>query len=166
MNEVPPLRHAKAFSLVEMLVAIAVIGVLAAVAIPAFSNIGTPTKDVEAKDFTESLNKALRSYGQACWEIETPANNSATTDEFLVLRSLQYQWPSSSLKPGSPFFSPNYNPSESSDSTKHRIRWNGKFFEALLPGTAGTGFLKTFTGSDSRAAAYTFPANYAPIGPS
>jgi type II secretory pathway pseudopilin PulG len=148
-----------------MLVVIAVISIITAIAIPAVTGINGTAKTTEARDFAESLNKAVRSYSQACWEIGTAADNSGTTDEFLVLRSIQYTWPAAQLKPGSPFFSARYNPSASSDSTVHRIRWNGKAFEVLEPGTAGTGFLKPFTGADF-STEYTFPNGYTPVGPS
>ncbi len=165
MNAKPSLSTAAAFSLVEMLVVISVISIITAIAIPAVTGINGTVKNTEAKDFAESLNKAVRSYSQACWEIGTAANDTATTDEFLVLRSIQYKWPVDQLKPGSPYFSPRYNPSASSDAGLHRLRWNGKAFEVLEPGTTGTGFLKPFSGADF-SSDYVFPNGYAPVGPS
>lgn len=158
-----PLRH-RAFSLVEILVVIAVIGVLAAIAIPAYSGLTDSAKDVEAEDFVESLNRAVRNFGQANWDLPTLPDNAATTDEFLVLRSLQHKWPKKALKPGSPYFSVKYNPQTSSDESTYRIRWNGRTFEVLRPGTAGSGFLRTFDGRDHTAADHVFPANYKPAG--
>jgi prepilin-type N-terminal cleavage/methylation domain-containing protein len=153
----------RAFSLTEILMVVAIIGVLAAVSIPAYRGVMQATWNSESEDFVETLNKAVRNFNQANWDIPTAANNSATTDEFLVLRSLQYKWPISSLKPGSPYFPANYNPTASSDANSYRVRWNGKTFEVLRPGTAGSGFLRTFTGAEYTTA-YTHPNGYKPEG--
>ena len=117
---------------------------------------------------SESLNRAVLNFNQANWDIPTAANNAATTDEFIVLRSLQYKWPTGAgpLKPGSPYFNAQYNPTTSSDTTKHRIRWNGRTFDLLRPGTRGirARFLKPFDGSDRTVAEHIFPTGYKPAG--
>ena len=159
-----PGQHRKGFSLPEILTVMAIIGILSALAIPAYNGITTGAQNVEAGDFAESLNRSVLRFNQANWDLPVAASHAATTDEFLVLRSLQYKWPASSLKPGSPYFSPKYNPVASSDSTKHRIRWTGRTFELLKPGTTGTGLLKTFTGTDQGGADYVFPGGYKPAG--
>jgi prepilin-type N-terminal cleavage/methylation domain-containing protein len=158
-------RHAHGFSLVEIMTTIAIIGILVGVAIQSYRGINERTAAVTTQDFTESLNKAVRLFEQSNWDFAVAADHSVSTDEFIVLRALQYQWPASAMKPASPYFSPNYNPTASSDSTKHRIRWTGRTFESLLPGTAGTGFLKTFAGADYTTAAYVFPNGYTVPGP-
>lgn len=157
-------QHRKGFSLPEILTVVAIIGVLSAMAIPVYNGITRRVEDAEAADFVESLNRAVLRFGQSNWDLPVAANHSATTDEFTVLRSLQYKWPASSLKPGSPYFTPKYNPVASSSSSTHRIRWNGRTFEVLKPGTAGSGLLKTFTGADQTSADYVFPQGYKPAG--
>ena len=156
----------RGFTLPEILTVIAIIGVLAAVAIPAYTGVTSKVQDVEAGDFVESLNRAVLRFGQANWDMPTPADNSATADEATVLLSLQYKWSGKQagreLRLGSPYFTQKYKPATSSTSTTHRIRWNGRTFEWLKPGTSGSGLLKTFDGKDQKDC--VFPGGFLPAG--
>ena len=160
-----PQQRLHGFSLVEIMTVIAIIGLLVGIAIPGYRGLNESTERVTTQDFTESLNRAVRLFEQSNWDFAVAADHSVSTDEFIVLRALQYQWPVLAMKPASPYFSPFYNPTATSDSTQHRIRWTGRNFEVLLPGTAGTGFLKTFAGADYTTAAYVFPGVYPVPGP-
>ena len=80
-----------------------------------------------------------------------------------MLRSLQWKFPASQLKIGSPYFDPKYNPVASSSTNEFRIRWNGVTFEMIEPGQAGTG-LKFGGGSDFSTTPYSFPTGYKPEG--
>ena len=148
------------FTFAELMVTLSIMGVLAAVAIPVYSNITKSSKEKLAVDHMESLNRAVAKFSQNCWKLPTPANNAATTDEFLVLRSLQYKFPVSNLKVGSPYFDPRYNPSTSSSTNDLRIRWNGTSFELLTTGTAGTGL--RYSGGSEYTTPYSFPNGYQP----
>ena len=156
----------RAFSLPEILTVIAVIGVLAAIAIPAYTNITRSAQDAEASDFVESLNRAVLRFAQANWDIPTPADNASTADELTVLLSIQFKWADKAagreIRLGSPYFSQRYRPAVSNNSTVHRLRWTGRGFEVLLPGQPGSGLLKTFDGKDQTNA--VFPVNFLPAG--
>jgi prepilin-type N-terminal cleavage/methylation domain-containing protein len=160
-HSLPARRWKKALSLVEMLITISIMGVLAGVSIPIYSSLTSGSRQAAATDLVETLNRAVTKYSQNCWKIPTAADAAATTDEFLVLRSLQYTFPSSQMKVGSPYYDARYNPSASSDTKELRIRWNGATFELLKPGTAGTG-LRYDDGSEYTAP-YAFPTDYSPV---
>lgn len=155
------------FSLVEMMVTIAVVGILAALAVAGFSDVFESSSLTHAQRLNAQLNNAVKTHAQTNWEFPTAKDDSATTDEFLVLRSLQYKPAASSgrFDPNAPYFSPKWNPPASSDTTHYRVRWNGVNFRLLPPGTAGTGLKLSLDGSDYTAADFSFPANYVPVGP-
>jgi len=158
-----PVRGSAAFSLVEIVVVVAIIGVLSAVAIPVFSNLHGASEKAVASDHVEALNRAVTNFSHTCWKFPTAANASSTDDEFAVVRSLQYKFPVNNLKPGSPFFDPKYDPQPSSNSSHLRIRWNGIGFELLGWGQSGTG-LRYHNGEDFKQTPYSFPSGYQPEG--
>jgi type II secretory pathway pseudopilin PulG len=161
-RRLPAIKRA-AFTLVELIVTIGVVGCLTGLAIPIYSNVRNASEEGVATDHVESLNNAVTKYSQECWKMPTAADASSTADEYKVLRSLQYRFPISTLKPGSPFFNPSYDPGTSSSTSDIRIRWNGKSFELLKHGQSGTG-LKYNSGNDVKNSPYSFPSGYKPEG--
>jgi prepilin-type N-terminal cleavage/methylation domain-containing protein len=155
----------RAFTLVELIVTIGIVGVLTGIAIPIYSNVRNASEEGVATDHVEALNAAVTKYSQECWKFPTAAYPDGTTDEYAVLRSLQYRFPAPNLRPGSPFFNPNYNPGTSSNTADLRIRWNGKNFDLLKRGQPGIG-LKYDSGNDVKANPYSFPTGYKPEGAS
>lgn len=161
-----PGHQPRGFTLPEILTVIGIIGVLAAISIPAYTGINSKAQDVEAGDFVESLNRAVLRFNQANWDIPVAADNAVTTDETTVLLSLQFKWAAKQagreLRLGSPYFTQKYKPDTSSSGSTHRIRWNGRGFELLKPGTSGSGLLKTFDGKDQKDC--VFPDGFLPAG--
>ena len=159
----PPAAGRRAFTIVELIVTVAIIGLLASIAIPVYSNIREASEKAAAEDHVESLNRAVTTFVQNCWKLPTAPDAVSTADELAVLRSLQYQFPSASLKPGSPYFDQTYDPPSSSNSSHLRIRWNGKTFELLEPGSSGTG-LRYASGTDYKKVPVSFPNGFKPEG--
>lgn len=170
MNNTPPAmrrRTATVFSqaamtLVELLVTITVLSVLAALAMPVYSNVRLASERALATDHIEALNRAVMSFSQNCWKLPIAADAAASDDEFAVVRSLQYEFPANMLKPGSPYFDSRYSPSTSSNLQHFRIGWNGTSFELIDLDTSGTG-LRFNSGADY-GEPYSFPADYKPEG--
>lgn len=155
------------YSLPEIMVTIAIVAILAGIALATFGNVNDATRQTQAENITAQLNSALKGFGQSNWDIRTTKDDSVTTDEYKVLRSLQYKPAASSgrFDSGAPYYPPTWNPTASSSSSDYRVRWNGLNFQLLSPGTSGTGLKLMFDSSD-QAGAYSFTSNYTPEPPS
>lgn len=123
------------FSLPELLIVIAVIGILAAICIESYSNISSTARASVAADTSSLLNHAVLHYNQANAEILDSAT-SGTADELAVLQKLQTR---DSAIPGSPYIPSNFSSATSSSSVDYRLQWNGHAFQMLAPGTSGAG---------------------------
>ncbi len=120
-----------------MLVTIAVIGILAAIAIPRLGGLLSAAKSGVSGDAMEFLNRAVTHYGQV---VETVPNAAASgfADEEAVLMLLKT--PVADV-PGSPFVPTEFTAVGSSDPNVVRLQWTGKFFKALDVGVAGAGIV-------------------------
>jgi prepilin-type N-terminal cleavage/methylation domain-containing protein len=166
MSPVISIKRPRGYSMPEIMVTIAIVGVLAAIALVSFGNVNDAARMAQAENQVAQLNSAVRGFGQGNWDIRTVKDDGLTTDEFLVLRSLQFKPTASSgrFDSGAPYFPPTWNPTSSSASTEYRVRWNGRNFQLLVPGTSGTGLLLRFDGTD-QTAPYAFPTNFSPEPP-
>ena len=145
----------------EMVVMIAIVGILSFIAIASFGNSKGATEENIAREVIETMNLGLKKFAQINYEISLARDDAASTDEFLVLRSLQWRDPLDP-SPGSPYVRPDLNPVASTDSQSYRIRWNGRLFTLLEPGSAGAGMKIDFQAGDY-GSKYTFPPGYSPV---
>jgi len=124
-----------ALSLVEVVISIAIIGILASIAILSLSYVVDASKQSVGRDTLEYMNRAVLHYSQAHAQIGIAAD-LGTEDEFGVIALLQSR---DTKLPGSPYLSPEMQFQSSSSTEEIRFYWNGKFFRMYLKGTAGTG---------------------------
>ncbi|MEM0897545.1 MAG: hypothetical protein AAGJ79_11750 [Verrucomicrobiota bacterium] len=143
----------------EALLVVSILGILVGISIYSVSNSLSGSESAVASDLEGKLNVALKAHGQVNYEFNLAGDDNATTDEFAILRSLQWR---DETVPGSPFFTPFYNPTASNDSDDYRLRWNGSNFILVAPGEAGSGLKVDLTGSD-QGTEYAFPGGYSPV---
>ncbi|MDZ4406339.1 type II secretion system protein [Prosthecobacter sp.] len=159
-----PRRRERGFSVTELVVTISIMGVLAGITVGSFNQFLGGAKDALAEARQEMLNQALHRFAQQNYEMLFNAMDSATADEMVILRTLQYRDTNlGRAKIGSPYMDPRYNPLSSSSTTLYRLRWTGRMYELLKPGQSGTGLLMNFEGTDFTTA-FVFPPNFQMAG--
>lgn len=159
-----PWRQLPGFSLAEMIITVAILGVLAGVVIISLSGAFEASRDTMARERVEMLNIGLNKFAATNYNLTFTPQQGSAMDEMFVLRSLQYRNPDAAhARTGSPYVTPRYNPMPSSSITDHRLRWTGRLFELLLPGATGTGIKIEFDGSDM-SEPYEFPPNFQMAG--
>ena len=150
------------FSLVEVIVTVTVLVIITSIAIKYFGGTLDASRSVVAEDVMTVLNNGLKKHSQVNYAFNLPADHGGAGDEIAILRSLQWRDPGN-LIPGAPFIPQGWNPVESSDIDEYRLRWNGKVFNVLEPGIAGSGIKVQFDASDY-SLNYTFPDDFVPVG--
>ena len=130
MSGLVPGRRLQAWSLVELLVVVGVIGLFAALAIP-MGNVFLPAQAQVANRNLNLLNSAVQCYNQT-------GNSELNTNvsEPVIMGILMTRYTNIS---GSPFLPSNLKTNTTSDSTTYRATWKGRLFQQLPPGTNGTG---------------------------
>jgi prepilin-type N-terminal cleavage/methylation domain-containing protein len=153
-------RRWQGFSMSEIVVTISVLGILATIVIMELSGNYESARATLARNRVEQLNNALTTWATARTEMIFSRLDDSTADEMKVLRDLQYRHPDEDKADiNSPYMPPEYNPKTSSSLNDYRIRWNGRRYELLMPGTNGSGLKMVFDASDITEA-FTFPPNY------
>lgn len=118
-----------------MMVVLGVLCIITAIIVPTVSNVLPGTRASMADSNTNTLNQAVLKYNQTSAELVIAAVSDGT-DEQAVAAALQTRDDS---VPGSPCMAPEKAMIISSDANSYRAVWNGRMFEVLSPGHAGTG---------------------------
>lgn len=150
VNAALPVRRWRAgFSMSEIVVTIAILGILATIVILELGSNYETIRLKLAQEKMEMLNRGLSERAASVKEYTESAAPGATWDESLLLLTLQYRHPDDDkAEVNSPYIDPRYRPRTSTSSNDYRLQWNGRRFELLRPGTAGSGLLVEFDGSD------------------
>ncbi|MDP1591552.1 MAG: type II secretion system protein [Prosthecobacter sp.] len=152
------------YSVTELVIVIAIIGTLAGITVGGMHTFLGGAKDAVAAERQEMLNQSLHRFSQQNYEMLFNPMNSSGADEMVILRTLQYRDTDiDRAKIGSPYIDPRYNPRISSSDRDYRLRWTGRNYEMLKPGTTGTGLLMDFDGTDFTEP-FDFPPNFQMAG--
>lgn len=159
-----PSRFQKAFSLVEVITVIAILGIVSAIAIPNLAQIGEGARRGTAENIISALNKATKEFGHSQYDLKTTPVAASGGDELLVLRTLQWRdsKPNGELNLPGPFMRTDWNPVPSDKSNDYRAEWDGASWRLLTPGTSGAGLKIVFDGSDL-GTPYVHPNDFAPV---
>ena len=134
-----------AFSLPEMIVTVAVIGIMSGIMVKVFSNVKRQSSEIIATEVMEAVNLGVKKFSQGNYKITTSADPDSADDEASVLALLQTRDDS---VPGTPFVRPDWNPIASSSADDYRLQWGGQIYQLLKPGTAGQGIKVDFQATD------------------
>jgi prepilin-type N-terminal cleavage/methylation domain-containing protein len=149
------------FSMAELLVVIAVLGILAAIGVPVISGMIPGSETAVAQRNLNLLNGALHNFKQSYWEISTAAS-SGSDDERDIFRSLQFRDPVDPF-PGTPFLPATAKFEATSSTETYRAYWNGMVFRMYPKNAVGTG-LDLLKMSETTTA-YASTTNGPPVGP-
>jgi len=157
--------NASAFSLVEVLATVAVIGIVSAIAIPSVGRVVEGSRHGVAENIIQPLNKATRQFGHSQWDMRSTAVPSSGGDELLILRTLQWRDTRANieLNPPGPFMKTDWNPTTSTGVDDYRAEWTGSSWRLLEPGATGAGLKIIFDGSDL-GTPYVHDPAFAPVG--
>ncbi len=152
----------RGFSLVEMIVTIAVLGVLASVGVMSLTSVSASSKAVVARNLVETLNTGIHRFNESNYELYYNPLSFSAQDEMVVLRTMQYRDPNHPAI-GSPYVRPDFNPTTTNSTTEYRVMWTGTLYKLLPPGTAGYGLKVVYDASDITTP-YAFPAGFSLAG--
>jgi prepilin-type N-terminal cleavage/methylation domain-containing protein len=128
-------RGFNGFTLAELLITLAIMGVLSALAISKFGYLLPAVRQGTSADSAGLLNRAVEHYDQVNSQISVPVS-SDTSDEVAVVALLKARNPAA---PGSPYIAADFTVVSTSSTDKVRLYWTGKFFKTIPEGTPGIG---------------------------
>ena len=70
------------FSIVELLIVLAIIGIISSIIIPQVGGVLPNSKEVLAREFVEKLNRALKNHAQTNYQIKYPKNIPKTKAKY------------------------------------------------------------------------------------
>ncbi len=152
------------FSLVEVVVSIAVMGVIASVAVVAIGRVTTASREAVAQNVVAKLNNATKEFGHAQWELYSGVEDNSADDERHLLQTLQWQDPSIEIGVAGPFMRTDWIPQSSDQPDDYRIIWTGSYWRLAVPGENGVGLKVDFESRDM-ATHYIHPDDFQPVNP-
>ncbi|MEZ0275027.1 MAG: type II secretion system protein [Roseimicrobium sp.] len=155
-------RSRRGVTMAEILTAIAIMGVIAAVAIPHITGTLSASKETISRNLVETMNQAVHRFNQTNYELLYTGLAPSAQDEMLVLRTLQFRDPDRP-KIGSPYLRTDWNPDGSTSLSDYRIVWSGVMYTLVLPGQPGTGIRVNFDGTDITTP-FIFPPGFTMAG--
>jgi len=144
----PITKEQHGFSMVEILVVVAIIGILSSLSVMTVKNVTEASKDTIAQNLVETLNNAVKEFGHAQYELVNLGENTDSNDEKLILETLQWKDPGIELGVAGPFMRPDWKPTASNDTDDYRLVWSGSYWKMVKPGIAGAGLRVDFQTSD------------------
>lgn len=151
-----------AFSLVEVIVMVAVVGILSGIAIGSVGKITKASKETVAQNLVETLNNATKEFGHAQYVLVSDGENTNSTDEVDILRTLQWKDPGIELGIAGPFMRGDWIPASSSSNDDYRAVWAGSFWKLARPGEAGAGLKVDFEAKDL-GTTFNHPSDFTPV---
>lgn len=152
----------RGMSFTEVLVVLGALAVLVGILIPSIVNVVPNSRQSTAQANLEQLNKAVLKFNQINWDLVLAADAGSSDDEQAIFRSLQYR-DTANPAPGSPYLEPTLTFVATEDDGVHRAAWNGRMFELIPVGTAGTGLDLSEMLSGSREPV-SFEEGFEPVG--
>ena len=163
-RSVRPALAARAFSLTEMVTTVSILGILSSIVVLRMSDNYSAARDILAQERLEMLNRGVSECAVSAREFEWMRVDANTSDELYVLMVMQYRKPDPDKADfNSPYIEPRYRPATSTSVKDYRIRWTGRRFELLRPGTTGSGLKVVLDGSDI-GKPRSYPQNFSPLG--
>lgn len=153
-------RH-QGFSITEMVIVVAVIGILSAMAISKYSGFNEASREVFARELLERVNTAVHQFNDGNYQLELSTTTDGS-DASWVIQTLQYRKPMNPAV-GSPYLANNWTPVISDNTEDYRIVWAGKLFKLVYPGTFGAGVKVDFDGA-SLSTPFNFPSDFTMAG--